>query len=103
MHKQRTWVIGFLAFWLLWTSVLVSIRLRQADLDHGTMLADAAVVSAGRYADEHGLASTRGFPVYETYRVDGTEPWLYVTYPPGRLWLLQAGKAMGLDGFRARR
>jgi hypothetical protein len=70
---------------LLWISVLVSVRVQHADLDHGTMLSDADVVNADRYADEYGLHSTWGFPAFETYRAEGAEPWLYVTYPPGRL------------------
>jgi hypothetical protein len=87
-----------LVFWIAWITLLVLVRLQHPELDHGTMLSDSDVVSGGVYADEHGLLSTWGFPVNQTYRAPGAEPWLYVTYPPGRLWVHQLGKALGLSG-----
>jgi hypothetical protein len=98
VESRSLWITGFTVFWLLWIFVLVFIRLHHSDLDHGTSLSDSAVVSAGVYADQYGLLSTWGFPVFETYRRAGAEPPLYVTYPPGRLWVHQLGKALGLSG-----
>ena len=93
---ERTALVGFLVYWLVWMSVLAYIWTSHPELHHGDSFSDANVLNAGRNFDAYGLGLNYGLSTHWATHSPERPAAPYTHYPPGPEWILQGLKACGL-------